>query len=247
MKDQRFNRTALIFGDAGMKRIKEAKIAVVGLGGVGSAIAEMLVRSGIGSMLIVDFDSISITNINRQITALDSTVSRLKTEVLAERLRDINPELNLTVASVFCDETNRSKLLSDSDFIVDAIDSLTPKVGLIEYAYNSNIKIISCMGAANRVDPSMIRLNDIGKSSNCPLAARVRRYLNKRGIVSGVPVVYSIEKPLPIGEPGVDEAGTLERGRKRTALGSTAHLPAAFASWAVSYILRNIAWDYTIL
>lgn len=242
MVNQRFSRTALIFGEEGMAMLQNSKIAIVGLGGVGSFAAEMLARSGVGTLILVDFDKIGLTNINRQITALTSTVGQLKVDVLASRLKDINPDIDIVIAPIFCDDDSRDIFLSDANYIVDAIDSLNPKVGLLEYVYKAKIKVISCMGAANRLDPSLIRLDDISRTTTCPLALRVRKYLNKRGIFEGIPVVYSVEKPLTLHTYNTIEDETLERGRKRSTLGSTAHLPAAFASWAVSYVLKDIAF-----
>jgi tRNA A37 threonylcarbamoyladenosine dehydratase len=240
MVNKRFSRTALIFGEEGMAKLHNSKIAIVGLGGVGSFAAEMLARSGIGALILVDFDRVGLTNINRQITALTSTVGQLKVDVLTSRLKDINPDIDIVRAPIFCGDDGRDILLSEADYIIDAIDSLNPKAGLLEYAHKSKIKVISCMGAANRLNPSLIRLDDISRTTTCPLASRVRKYLNKRGIYEGIPVVYSIEKPLALHTYDTLEDETLERGRKRSSLGSVAHLPAAFASWAVSYVLKDI-------
>ncbi len=243
-----FHRTTLLFGEEGLKRFHNSTIAIVGLGGVGSAAAELLTRSGIGKLIIIDFDRIHFSNINRQIPALTSTIGQYKSDVLRLRLQDINPEAIIVAHREFCDSVNRTKLLNSTDFIVDAIDSLGPKSGLLEYAYLANKKIISIMGAANRVDPALITISDISKVDNCPLARRIKKYLKKRGIENGIPVVHSTEDPLPLHNivKEFSEPTVLERGRVRESLGSSSFLPAIMAGWAVSYILRNLCWNYSI-
>jgi tRNA A37 threonylcarbamoyladenosine dehydratase len=241
----RFNRTALLFGEEVLNTFLQSSVAVVGLGGVGSFAAELLARSGIGRIVLVDFDRINISNTNRQIQALTSTIGKQKSEVLRSRLIDINPAAEITAHSEFCDSGNREILLRGSDFIIDAIDSLGPKSGLLEFAFRSGKRIISCMGAANRIDPSKISMADISEVKGCPLARRVRRYLRKKGIEQGIPVIYSSEEPLPLHKitEKVKEFPSLVRGRERETLGSTSYLPAIIASWAVSYVLRDLAND----
>ncbi|MBW6516472.1 MAG: tRNA threonylcarbamoyladenosine dehydratase [Candidatus Cloacimonetes bacterium] len=243
-----FNRTALLFGEKGMRKLQKSVVAIVGLGGVGSFAAEMLARSGVGTLIIIDFDRINSSNINRQIPALISTIGQYKCEALKARLEDINPLAKIIAYNDFCDSTNRVNVLKDADFIIDAIDSLGPKSGLLEFAYNNKQSIISCMGAANRVDPTKINLADINDVQGCPLAKRVKKYLNKRGIDRGIPVVYSSEEPLILYEvkTEVEELSSLKRGRERVKLGSTSYLPAIIAGWAVSYVLRNLVWNYSL-
>ncbi len=247
MLNPAFHRTALIFGTEGLARFNDTSVAVVGLGGVGSAAAELLIRSGIGTLKIIDFDRINTTNINRQLPALTSTVGEYKCDVLKARLQDINPSANIIAVREFCAKENRSVMLSDVDFIVDAIDSLGPKSGLLEYATLAKIRIISCMGAANRIDPSHIDIADIEEVRGCPLANRIKKYLRKRGIERGIPVVYSTEQPVKLNviEEKIEEP-TLIRGRAREKLGSTSYLPTIVAGWAVSYLLRNIAFGYSL-
>jgi len=244
----RFHRTALLFGEEGLNRFHNSTIAIVGLGGVGSSAAELLTRSGIGTLIVIDFDRIHLSNINRQIPALTSTIGQFKSDVLCQRLLDINPEANIISHREFCDSVNRAKLLDNADFIIDAIDSLGPKSGLLEYAYQANKKIISIMGAANRVDPALITISDISKVENCPLARRIKKYLKKRGIEDGIPVVHSTEDPLPLHNIAEEyrEPSPLDRGRVREVLGSTSFLPAIMAGWGVSYVLRNLCWNYSI-
>jgi tRNA A37 threonylcarbamoyladenosine dehydratase len=238
-----FNRTSLLFGEEKIQKFQESRVAIMGLGGVGSYAAEALARSGIGEFLLVDFDTISITNINRQLPALHDTIGRLKTEAMRERLLKINPNLKIDIYSDFCAEDSRNHLLKNLDFVVDAIDSLTPKVGLLEECYHKKIPVISSMGAAGKFDPSQIQMADLSKTKNCPLAKMVRKYLRRRGISKGIPVIYSTEIPIPQYPPeaGTDKEWVGGRGRIRGTLGSVVYMPAIFGMWAASYVLRVLA------
>lgn len=238
-----FNRVTLLFGQKGLEKFHKSTVAVVGLGGVGSFAAELLIRSGIGSLVLIDFDRINETNINRQLPALSSTIGEYKVSIMKERLSEINPQAEIFAHQVFCDYSNREILLKDVDFIVDAIDSLGPKAGLLEYSYLSGKKIISCMGAANRIDPSRIKMADISEVKGCPLASRVKKYLRKRDITQGIPVIYSDEEPLsPENDISpVKDRSSFVRGRERQVLGSSSYLPAIIAGWAVSYVLRSLS------
>ncbi|MFC1888064.1 ThiF family adenylyltransferase [Candidatus Cloacimonadota bacterium] len=240
---KQFSRTGLLFGDDAIKIFQESRVAVMGLGGVGSYAAEALARSGIGSFLLVDFDTVSISNLNRQLPALHSTIGKLKTEAMKDRILDINPEANIDLYSDFCAQESRDHLLQKLDFVVDAIDSLGPKTGLIEACFRMKIPIISSMGAASRFDPAKIELTDISKSRICPLAKKVRKYLHRRGIHKGIPVIYSYEKPIAQfdHEAGSEEDWVSARGRKRGTLGSVVYLPAIIGMWAASYVLRTLA------
>jgi len=242
MEIDQFSRTRLLFGEEALAKFAVTRVAVMGLGGVGSYVAEALARSGIFKMLLVDFDKISLSNINRQLPALHSTLGRHKTEVLRERLLDINPLMEVDVFNGFCNEDSRSELLINVDFVIDAIDSLAPKVGLLEECYNTQMPVISVMGAASRFDPSMIELTDFSKTSVCPLARRVRKYLRRRGINKGIPAIYSREVPIDQFPP---EAGTIQdwegkTGRMRGTLGSVAYMPAIMGLWAASYVLNRL-------
>ena len=196
----------------------------------------------------MDFDKVSKSNINRQLIALHSNIDKLKTEAMKERILDINPNAKVDIFNDFCAVESREFLLKDVDFIVDAIDSLNPKVGLLEDAFNKGIKIISVMGAGGKLDPSQIRLDDISKSNVCPLAKRVRKYLRRRGIGSGIPVIYSLEKPIPqfAFEDGSDEELGSTRGRQRGTLSSISYLPAIMGMWAASYLIRNVSLDFEV-
>lgn len=201
---------------------------------------EGLARAGFKKFILVDFDVVSESNINRQIIALHSTIGKLKGNLFKERVLDINPEAEVEVITEFFDEQLRLKLLDKADYVVDAIDSLGPKVGLLEDCYNNNIKVISSMGAGNRLDPSKIRIADLSKSKNCSLASRVRKYLRKRGITKGIPVVYSDELPikdyLKEGRGQAEESNT--RGRDRTLVGSISYYPAIMGMMMASYVIR---------
>jgi tRNA A37 threonylcarbamoyladenosine dehydratase len=243
MEIDQFSRTRLLFGEEALEKFAVTRIAIMGLGGVGSYVSEALARSGIIKMLLVDFDKITLSNINRQLPALHSTLGRQKTEVMRERLLDINPAMEIDIFSGFCNEPTRSELLENVDFVVDAIDSLVPKVNLLEECFRKNIPVISSMGAASRFDPAMIELADISETSVCPLARRVRKFLRRRGIEKGIPVIFSREIPIDQFPP---EEGTLQdwegpKGRIRGTLGSVTYIPAIMGMWAASYVLRELA------
>ena len=177
-------RTELLLGSEKTKRLQNARVLVVGLGGVGAYAAEMLARSGIGALTIVDADDVSETNINRQLVALHSTVGRPKAEILAARLQDINPQLRLTVLREYVRDEATDRLLDGEkfDYAVDAIDTLSPKVNLIKGALDRGIPLVSSMGAGAKTDPTLIEIRDIAKSHHCPLAHKLRKRLHKAGI-----------------------------------------------------------------
>jgi tRNA A37 threonylcarbamoyladenosine dehydratase len=182
MKEE-LSRTAIIVGDAGIVKLKNAKVAIFGLGGVGGHAAEAIVRAGVGSIDLIDHDTVSLSNINRQLAALHSTVGKLKVDVLKERFIDINPTLNINTFPVFYDnDTEKQFDLSTYDYIVDAIDSVGAKINLIVNAEKCNTPIISSMGAGNKLDPTAFTVSDIYKTSVCPLAKVMRYELKKKGI-----------------------------------------------------------------
>lgn len=192
-----FSRTELLLGKEGMEKLKKARVAVFGVGGVGGYVVEALARSGVGAIDLVDKDTVSLSNINRQIIALHSTVGRLKTEVAAERAKDINPEICVKTHNLFyLPETAAQFDFADYDYIVDAIDTVSGKIALVEQANKAKTPIISSMGAGNKLDATAFEVADISKTSVCPLARVMRRELKKRGI-NHLKVVYSKEEPLP--------------------------------------------------
>ena len=220
-----------------MDRLAECHVLVVGLGGVGAYAAEQLCRAGIGRMTIIDADRVGESNLNRQLPALHSPLGRPKAEVVAERLRDINPELRLTVLNEFLGDERTEQLLGEGhfDYVGDAIDSLSPKVFLLHFAYTHQIPIVSSMGAGAKVDPAQVRIADISKSINCTLARAVRKRLHALGVRKGIPVVFSTEF--------ADMNAVIEvnaEQNKRTTAGTVSYMPAIFGCYLASHVLRNI-------
>ena len=191
------SRTALLLGDENVEKLKKSHVAVFGVGGVGGFVAEALARSGVGHIDLIDNDRVSLSNINRQIIALHSTVGRKKTEVMAERIKDINPEICVTTHEIFyLPETADEVDFSAFDYVVDAIDTVSGKIAIVEKAHRENVPVISSMGTGNKLDPTAFEVADIQKTSVCPLARVMRRELKKRGI-ERLKVVYSKEEPRP--------------------------------------------------
>ncbi len=192
-----FSRTALLIGEAGVQKLKKARVAVFGVGGVGGYAVEALVRSGVGKLTLVDRDTVSLSNLNRQIIALHSTLGQYKTEVAAARARDINPAVEVEVRNTFFLPENADEFdFSAYDYVVDAIDTVSGKIALIERAKQAGVPVLSSMGAGNKLDPTRFEVADISQTTVCPLARVMRRELKKRGI-EHVKVVYSKEEPLP--------------------------------------------------
>ncbi len=244
--ERQFLRIERFIGRENVELLKRKKVALIGLGAVGGFTLDALARSAIGSFTIVDFDIISETNINRQILALHSTMGRKKTEVAKERILDINPEASVTALDVFAEEGKYDEIFSGADIIIDAIDSLGPKISLLESAYRSGIPVISSMGAALRRDPSLIRVADLYDSWGCPLARSVRSGLRKRGIGRGIDVVFSPEKvdfkyipPEEDDEIEFDDK-ILRRGRKRVMLGSLPTVTAIFGETLAHLALTKL-------
>lgn len=193
---ERFSRTGLLIGEENLEKLRNAHIAVFGIGGVGGYAVEALARSGIGTLDLIDRDVISISNINRQIIALTSTLGKYKAEVAAQRVKDINPDVRVNVHNMFyTPETAGQFDFSEYDYIIDAIDTVTGKIELVMQADHARTPIISSMGAGNKLDPTLFEVSDIYKTSVCPLARVMRRELKKRGIKK-LKVVYSKEQPV---------------------------------------------------
>lgn len=194
-----FARTEQLIGAERLDMLKKSKVIVFGIGGVGSYACEALARCGVGHIALVDFDTVNETNINRQIIALHSTVGRKKVEVMAARIADINPQAKTEIFDIRYDAETLERIdLSRYDYVIDAIDTVTSKLLLIEQAKKNSIKIISCMGTGNKLEPSLFQVDDIKKTSVCPLAKVMRRELKARGIVS-LKVLYSTEEPVKTG------------------------------------------------
>lgn len=237
------NRTEMLLGPDAIQKLQQCRVCIIGLGGVGSYAAEALVRAGIGRFVLIDFDDVGVTNLNRQIIALDSTIGQAKTEVMKERILAINPDAEVTCHKDFIDKENRATLLQDCDYYIDAIDSLGPKIGLLEYAIRNGLKIITVMGAGNRMDPTQIKLGSLNKSINCPLARRARKALRRNGVKPDIPAVYSTELPLlptPNEDDSLDEL-IIKRGRQRQPIGSISYMPAIMGMVAASWVVRMVA------
>lgn len=197
MKEQFYSRTELLICKDGIERLNKSRVAVIGIGGVGSFAAEALARAGVGTLVLVDHDIICPSNLNRQILALRSTLALPKVEVMKNRILDINPDAKVIGIREFYSEKTATRILStDYDYVVDAIDSLGSKVDLIIRCKQTNIPIISAMGAGNKLDPTKFQVADISETSVCPMARKIRKELRKNGIESGVKVVFSTETPL---------------------------------------------------
>ena len=225
-----------MLGKEGLERLRSANVLIVGVGGVGAYAAEMLVRAGIGRVTIADSDSVSESNINRQLIALHSTVGRLKTDVLAERLIDINPELQLRVVPEYIKDEKTDEILdSDTfDYIVDAIDTLSPKLALIKGALDRKIPIVSSMGAGAKLDPTKMEICDISKTHHCPLAHMLRKRLHKMGIRRGFKAVFSAEPPI-------EGAMILcQEQNKKSNVGTISYLPALFGIGCASAVIRDL-------
>ena len=197
--DHMLTRQEMLIGEAKTKKIINSNIIVFGVGGVGGFAIEALVRAGVGNITIVDNDTVNVTNLNRQIIALNSTIGKYKVDVMEERIKDINPLCNVTKYNIFYEPGCDAIDLTKYDYIVDCIDSLKSKIDIIKNAYDNNIKIISCMGMGNKLKPLMIEIDDINKTSYCPLARKIRIELKKLG-VKKLKVCYSKEEPIKSGE-----------------------------------------------
>ena len=239
MLDQ-FSRTELLLGREGLERLARARVAVFGLGGVGGYTAEALVRSGVGTLDFIDSDRVSLTNLNRQILATHQTLGRYKAEVAGERALEINPAAVVNVWKIFYGaDTAGDFAFSQYDYVVDAIDTVTGKLALIQQAQAAGIPIISCMGAGNKLDPTAFRVADIYETSVCPLARVMRKELKRRGVKS-LKVVYSQEPPR---EPeGALDQAALEGEVRRQVPGSNAFVPAV----AGLILASEVVWDLAI-
>ncbi|MGI6358154.1 MAG: tRNA threonylcarbamoyladenosine dehydratase [Bacillota bacterium] len=239
----RFSRFELLIGYEQLQRLQQARVAVFGLGGVGSFAAEALARSGIGSLLLVDHDQVSLTNINRQLPALSETIGRPKVDVMAERILQINPACTVEPLQVFFGAGNWCEILtSDLDYAVDAIDTVASKLLLVEKCLELRVPIISSMGAGNKLDPTQLKVADISHTSVDPLAKIMRKELRKRGIHQGVKVVYSPEPPItPLAElvNRLRTAGDVP-DEKRQIPGSSAFVPPAAGLAMASVVVRDL-------
>lgn len=229
----------MLIGDDGVEKLAALSVAVFGVGGVGSYVVEALARSGVGRLILVDADTVAESNINRQIIATYKSIGRYKTEVAAERVLDINPQIRVETYPVFYDARAAEQFNFNemkADYIVDAIDTVTSKLLLIEQAKRHNVPVISSMGTGNKLDPTRFRISDISKTSICPLARVMRRELKVRGITS-VKVLWSDE--IPVAPLPPDEEDTLSSGRRSTPA-SIAFVPSAAGLIIASEIVRDV-------
>ncbi len=235
------SRTALLLGNETLQTLHKARVLVVGLGGVGGICAEMIARSGVGHLTIADGDTVDLSNCNRQIAALHSTKDRLKTDVLAQRIKDINPDIDLKTIDQYLKNEQIDELLDTNhwDYVVDCIDTLSPKIQLLKGCIDRNIRIASAMGAGGKTDPSLIKIADISQSYNCTLARYVRKKLNQLNIKTGIKVVFS---PQDIDHSRVIETDTAFN--KKSVIGTIGYMPALFGCMLASVVIRDLCPDF---
>jgi len=235
MQSEWLQRTELLVKKEGIERLQSSNILIVGLGGVGSFAAEFLVRSGIGNLTIVDGDTVDVTNINRQLPALNSTIGKNKTDVVAKRILDINPEINLKKINEFLEPERMEELLTQEkfDYVLDCIDSLSPKLALIITCKRKKIKLVSAMGAGGKTDPSKVMVRDISKTNNCFLAKQIRKKLKKEQIHKGFRCVFSTE---------IQDENSLKMtdgsNYKKSFYGTISYMPAIFGLYAAAEVIR---------
>lgn len=232
-----FSRTELLIGEEGLTRLKSASVMVLGVGGVGSHCIEALARSGVGTLILVDNDKVSLTNINRQSIAYLSTVGEYKTKLMKDRIEDINSSVTVYTHETFLLPENLSEVFNRKvDYIIDAIDTVTAKLALVEYAREHSIPIISCMGTGNKLHPEMFEITDISKTSVCPLCKVMRKELKNKGI-NHLKVLYSKEKPIDISEKSTGE----DIGKRRALPGSISFVPPVAGLLIAGEVIREIA------
>ncbi len=230
------SRTELLIGKEKLTKLNNSHVLIVGMGGVGSFAAEFICRSGVGAMTIIDGDVVDPSNRNRQLPALATTHGMSKVELMGDRLKQINPELKLTIIKEFVmPDRVESMLDSNPDYVVDAIDSITPKITFIRAAHAKGLKLVSSMGAGARLDPTCLKIADISKSYNCPFAQQIRKVLRGHGITKGIRVVFSPE-------PANKESLMFTDGSnfKKSAYGTISYLPATFGATLASVVIRDL-------
>ena len=237
-----FARTMQLIGEDGLARLRGATVAVFGLGAVGSYVVEALARAGVGGLVLFDHDTVGLSNINRQLFALHSTVGRHKADVARERVLDINPDCRVEARIQFVDGDNVAGLMEERfDMVVDAIDGVNSKVNLIVAAREAGLPVVASMGAAAKLDPSRVQATDISKSYMCPLAQIIRKRLRRRGVTSGVRCVFSTEPALNKNEPVMDEAPEQGvSGRPRAPIGSISYMTGLFGLFVASEVIRML-------
>ena len=234
-----YSRTELLIGEEGLRRLRRASVMIFGVGGVGSHCIEALARSGVGRLCLVDNDRVSLTNINRQSIAYHSTVGQLKTKVMQERIRDIDPEIRVSTCETFVLPDNLPELLDREgkpDYIIDAVDTVSAKIALAEEAQKRGIPIISSMGTGNKLHPELFEVDDLFRTSVCPLCRVMRRELKNRGITS-LKVVYSKEQPIDVSGRSTGE----DPGQRRSVPGSISFVPPAAGLLLAGEVIRELA------
>lgn len=243
LKNNRLLRTEMLLGSAGMQKLKNASVMIIGLGAVGGYALEAIARAGVGHLVLVDFDVFEESNINRQILALSSTLGRKKTEVAAERVQQINPNCRVEIVDAFVNSETLPELLQrKTDYVIDAIDALNPKCCLMEELYKRGIPFISSMGAALKSDPSYIRCAPLSSSKNCGLAKFIRKRLRKRGInISSIISVFSDEQ-INLPDTAIQMLETAEQeGRARNTMGSLPTITAIFGLTLANYVIKHLS------
>jgi tRNA A37 threonylcarbamoyladenosine dehydratase len=230
------SRTELLIGKENLDRLSAAHVLIAGLGGVGGYVAEQLCRAGIGELTLIDGDKVSPTNRNRQIIALTSNEGQFKTDLMAQRLMDINPGIKLNIIGEYLKEERFSAILEHRcDYVVDAIDTLTPKVTLLSEAVKRGYAVVSSMGSGGKMNPAGVEINDISKSHHCRFAGIVRKYLHRQGIFTGITVVYS---PESVSKNAILEVSGEEN--KRSVVGTISYMPPVFGCFCASVVIRNL-------
>jgi Dinucleotide-utilizing enzymes involved in molybdopterin and thiamine biosynthesis family 1 len=238
-----FSRTELLIGQDGLDRLKSSTVLVFGVGGVGSFTVEALARAGVGHLILVDYDEVCLTNLNRQLHALRSTLGKSKVEVMKQRILDINPDIIIEGFKDFYTENEADKFLNRKlDYVVDAIDTVAGKVSLAKECLKRNIPFISCMGAGNRLTAANFRVADMSETSGCPLAKAMRKLLRRQGITKGIKVVFSPD--LPLKTLGMSDDCSLSNNKCRPITGSISFVPSVAGLLIAGQVVRDLLNPY---
>lgn len=241
LEPNRFSRTELFIGRDGVSLLANSHVAVFGVGGVGGYAVEALVRAGVGHLTLIDFDHFSVTNINRQLHALDHTLGLLKVEVVGKRCQQINPQVQLTLhGERYCSERAELLLSEKYDYVLDCIDTISAKIDLIEQCKQRQLRVISSMGAANKIDPGQVKVADLFATQKCRLARIMRKELRRRGVDSGVQVVYSTEEFHPLSDTSAPSQRISGESWQSVVLGSISTLPPLFGLFMAGMVVKEI-------
>ncbi len=236
MQENRFQRLELLVGTAGLEKLANSSVAVFGIGGVGGHAVEALVRGGVGKLTLIDPDLICLTNINRQVHALENTVGQVKVEVMSQRCHEINPQVQVVIHHCAYRVDSSEQLLTPRyDYVLDCIDNITDKLHLLQSCHGRGLPIISSMGAANKLDPTKIEVADISATKKCRLARTIRKELRKQGIEQGIKVVYSTEEFRPLTGPDATD--------RQPVLGSSSYLPPLFGLTMAGVVIQTLIGD----